>query len=170
MGGVKVKALGCAVIVGDVLIKVLWEGFCGVTACGLQTNSSVTQTHTGWLVRLCVCLSVCVRVTVCSHVSTWGDRQLKSAGTVVTSLFEIVQNRFFSIASLSSNSFFSTMYFPALPHFQSKPQHALSISWWWTASHFKLGKHFSEVCCVIYKPTDFKTQHPSFEFTTAWCS
>lgn len=46
MGGVKVKASGCAVIVGDVLIKALCEGFRGVTACGVQTDPTVTVTHT----------------------------------------------------------------------------------------------------------------------------
>lgn len=105
MGGVKVKASGCAVIVGDILIKAFWEGFQGVAACGVQTDPIVTETHTDWRVR------VRVRVCVCSRVATRGDRQLQSPGTVVTSLFEIIQNRFFS--PLSPNCFFSCR-FPAL--------------------------------------------------------
>ena len=63
MGGVKVKASGCAVIVGDVLIKAFWEGFHGVTACGVQSDPTVTGTHTDWHVCVCVFVSV---VQLCS--------------------------------------------------------------------------------------------------------
>lgn len=69
MGGVKVKASGCAVIVGDVLIKAFWEGFQGVAACGVQTDPTVTETHTDWHVCVCVCSGACgcVSMSVCAH-------------------------------------------------------------------------------------------------------
>lgn len=57
MGGVKVKASGCAIIVWDVLIKAFSEGFQEVAAGGLQTDPTVTESHKDWHVRLCVCES-----------------------------------------------------------------------------------------------------------------
>lgn len=51
----EVSAPGRAVIAGDTLIKMFWEGFQEVTVCGVQTVSS-TQTHTevsmSWLTRV----------------------------------------------------------------------------------------------------------------------
>lgn len=71
--------------------------------------SDSPKVHCWWGRDVCLCEWACMCVhtcaCVCSCVSTWGDRQLESPGSVVTSLFEIVQNWFFS-PSLSPNCFF----------------------------------------------------------------
>lgn len=114
MGGVKVSAPGRAVIVGDTLIKMLWEGFQEVTVCGVQTIP-FTQTHTDVCVPVCV--PACVCMSMFAHACQRGrDRQLLSPGTVVTWLFEIVQNRLFLFLwPLSPNCFFFQHIFAAPP-------------------------------------------------------